>query len=137
MVFFLMIRRPPRSTRTDTLFPDTTLFRSVLRWALGAGVQNELKERLFNLYFIEGQDIGDHQVLADAAAAEGMDGALVKSLLDEDRSEERRVGKECVSTCRSRWSPYHKKKKSSNKSINIRQLLHNNTFNVPIETNKI
>src|SRR3546814_13686728 len=28
-VFFLMIRRPPRSTRTDTLFPDTTLFRSL------------------------------------------------------------------------------------------------------------
>src|SRR3546814_19493041 len=27
------------------------------------------------------------------------------------RSEERRVGKECVSTCRSRWSPYHLKKK--------------------------
>src|SRR3546814_16763278 len=30
-----------------------------------------------------------------------------------DRSEERRVGKGCVSTCRSRWSPYHKKKKES------------------------
>src|SRR3546814_14125106 len=29
--FFLMIRRPPRSTRTDTLFPYTTLFRSLLR----------------------------------------------------------------------------------------------------------
>src|SRR3546814_8682673 len=27
--------------------------------------------------------------------------------LDDHRSEERRVGKECVSTCRSRWSPYH------------------------------
>src|SRR3546814_13624351 len=27
-MFFLMIRRPPRSTRTDTLFPYTTLFRS-------------------------------------------------------------------------------------------------------------
>src|SRR3546814_17424082 len=27
------------------------------------------------------------------------------------RSEERRVGQECVSTCRSRWLPYHKKKK--------------------------
>src|SRR3546814_12547314 len=27
------------------------------------------------------------------------------------RSEERRVGKECVSTCRSRWSPFHKQKK--------------------------
>src|SRR3546814_946955 len=29
-MFFLMIRRPPRSTRTDTLFPYTTLFRSAL-----------------------------------------------------------------------------------------------------------
>src|SRR3546814_16899837 len=28
-------------------------------------------------------------------------------LFFEQRSEERRVGKECVSTCRSRWSPYH------------------------------
>src|SRR3546814_12353898 len=37
-----------------------------------------------------------------------------KPLLDvvlRRRSEERRVGKECVSTCRSRWAPYHKKKK--------------------------
>src|SRR3546814_12695882 len=43
-IFFLLIRRPPRSTRTDTLFPYTTLFRSALldrldrhephRWAL-------------------------------------------------------------------------------------------------------
>src|SRR3546814_13445765 len=31
------------------------------------------------------------------------------------RSEERRVGKECVSTCRSRWSPYHQKKKQITK----------------------
>src|SRR3546814_5744016 len=31
LVFFLMIRRPPRSTRTDTLFPYTTLFRSAER----------------------------------------------------------------------------------------------------------
>src|SRR3546814_7250424 len=30
--FFLMIRRPPRSTRTDTLFPYTTLFRSIQPW---------------------------------------------------------------------------------------------------------
>src|SRR3546814_290696 len=38
--FFLMIRRPPRSTRTDTLFPYTTLFRSLKRreyWAVGFG----------------------------------------------------------------------------------------------------
>src|SRR3546814_13352292 len=38
--------------------------------------------------------------LVDGAAGDGADGAA-------DRSEERRVGKECVSTCRSRWSPYH------------------------------
>src|SRR3546814_18214225 len=34
---------------------------------------------------------------------------------DQDRSEERRVGKECVSTCRSRWSPYHYKNKKKQK----------------------
>src|SRR3546814_15652166 len=34
-IFFLMIRRPPRSTRTDTLFPYTTLFRSVAAPAAG------------------------------------------------------------------------------------------------------
>src|SRR3546814_11025686 len=33
--FFLMIRRPPRSTRTDTLFPYTTLFRSVVQQHIG------------------------------------------------------------------------------------------------------
>src|SRR3546814_18320027 len=32
---------------------------------------------------------------------------------ERGRSEERRVGKECVSTCRSRWSPYHYTKKSN------------------------
>src|SRR3546814_15601710 len=34
-------------------------------------------------------------------------GDLPKAAEHPDRSEERRVGKECVSTCRSRWSPYH------------------------------
>src|SRR3546814_20206975 len=40
---------------------------------------------------------------------------VLVELLTEDgvtRSEERRVGKECVRTCRSRWSPYHSTKKS-------------------------
>src|SRR3546814_13628843 len=32
-------------------------------------------------------------------------------LEEKQRSEERRVGKECVSTCRYRWSPYHSQKK--------------------------
>src|SRR3546814_19292989 len=36
--FFLMIRRPPRSTRTDTLLPYTTLFRSWRSGVIGASV---------------------------------------------------------------------------------------------------
>src|SRR3546814_10861061 len=42
MFFFLRIRRPPRSTRTDTLFPYTTLFRS----PLDASVQQGLEETM-------------------------------------------------------------------------------------------
>src|SRR3546814_9749313 len=38
--FFLMIRRPPRSKRTDTLFPYTTLFRSIL--ALSSAVRKSM-----------------------------------------------------------------------------------------------
>src|SRR3546814_7020073 len=38
--FFLMIRRPPRSTRTDTLFPYTTLFRSITTLKVGDVVQS-------------------------------------------------------------------------------------------------
>src|SRR3546814_21127380 len=41
-LFFLLIRRPPRSTRTDTLFPYTTLFRS----AVGVGAPDEWQQRL-------------------------------------------------------------------------------------------
>src|SRR3546814_19237881 len=37
---------------------------------------------------------------------------LVRIATGAARSEERRVGKECVSTCRSRWSPYPQQKKS-------------------------
>src|SRR3546814_14001765 len=48
--FFLMIRRPPRSTRTDTLFPYTTLFRSQVPSELHAGgrpgVGGRLNEQL-------------------------------------------------------------------------------------------
>src|SRR3546814_21195285 len=34
--------------------------------------------------------------------------------IDDQRSDERRVGNECVSTCRPRWSPYHSIKKEKN-----------------------
>src|SRR3546814_11386033 len=43
------------------------------------------------------------------AGRAGIDGDLAVG----DRSEERRVGKECVSTCSSRWSPYHYKQENT------------------------
>src|SRR3546814_13367027 len=51
--------------------------------------------------------------IVDGKASSGPAGGetIAKQVLDA-RSEERRVGKECVITCRSRWSPYHSKKKS-------------------------
>src|SRR3546814_16451444 len=44
---------------------------------------------------------------AEQVEIEGRHRDAVEFLVDGARSEERRVGKECVSTCRSRWSPYH------------------------------
>src|SRR3546814_11089558 len=46
--------------------------------------------------------------LTQALFANGEDAGPIAQALR--RSEERRVGKECVSTCRSRWSPYHSNK---------------------------
>src|SRR3546814_13705531 len=127
-----MIRRPPRSTRTDTLFPYTTLFRSrrfaqrdavdadldlddILDAVRGAGVEF--------LLLHPARGVGDigrvapdalAKALEAAAGAGAVDlGRLVARRLGElfadrgGRSEERRVGKEGVSTCRSRCAPYH------------------------------
>src|SRR3546814_12331691 len=47
--FFLMIRRPPRSTRTDTLFPYTTLFRSL------GGIEPRVAQQV-----IQRDHLGDH-----------------------------------------------------------------------------
>src|SRR3546814_20875128 len=101
--FFLMIRRPPRSTRTDTLFPYTTLFRSRLMPPPTANLPGgyDFAQRA---WFDGIGAVGT--VLGKVSRAPGR-GAATPSV----RSEERRVGKECVSTCRSRWSPYHYKKK--------------------------
>src|SRR3546814_15913714 len=46
-----------------------------------------------------------------AALCAAFDVYLLSDPVRHSRSEERRVGKECVSTCRSRWSPYYKTKK--------------------------
>src|SRR3546814_9572585 len=49
----------------------------------------------------------DLPVNADFESGFAVDAAGVAESVRLARSEERRVGKECVSTCRSRWSPYH------------------------------
>src|SRR3546814_11566987 len=110
-----MIRRPPRSTRTDTLFPYTTLFRSLD----GGGSRNDPQRNHCGCFR---QDLTRFATTASARlparhmAKGGGDGKGLRDRPDRglpcfceggSRSEERRVGKECVSTCRSRWSPYH------------------------------
>src|SRR3546814_1776916 len=47
---------------------------------------------------------GDREIATEEAAAVG---GIAEFFVHPPSSEERRVGKECVSTCRSRWSPYH------------------------------
>src|SRR3546814_11052110 len=49
----------------------------------------------------------DLYAMAEPKRLRGANVMLQQSLELQIRSEERRVGKECVSTCRSRWSPYH------------------------------
>src|SRR3546814_9984907 len=46
-------------------------------------------------------------MVSTVSASASKRAALQRSIIEALRSEERRVGKECVSTCRSRWSPYH------------------------------
>src|SRR3546814_18932758 len=131
-----MIRRPPRSTRTDTLFPDTTLFRSyaedpaVRQVALKAGQQ--LADLCDRHNFMPAQAVAaaaavfvatartamlanrdapitpEEIATFQAAVMLSMQAGLKRMLESGDtRSEERRVGKEDGSTCRARWSPYH------------------------------
>src|SRR3546814_18567164 len=57
MVFLLMLRRPPRSTRTDTLCPYTTLFRSLA----DTTKNRERFEAQFNRPFEEGQSLTNAQ----------------------------------------------------------------------------
>src|SRR3546814_3235138 len=93
---FLMIRRPPRSTRTDTLFPYTTLFRS------GAG---------------RWRDGGPGAGLARRTAA-GPEGIMVKQGVYGRRSEEHTS--ELQSLMRISYAVFCLKKKKIHKDINDR-----------------
>src|SRR3546814_11650292 len=116
-----MIRRPPRSTRTDTLFPYTTLFRS---WPLTLTIVLLFGPKVLSVLWLLIDDsrrkaLGGLDGILNSIAIEIPLSILVAPLnmltqtmaiidiIRGRRSEERRVGKECVSTCRSRWSPYH------------------------------
>src|SRR3546814_16293634 len=111
--FFLMIRRPPRSTRTDTLFPYTTLFRSY-QAAMPAWL-GWVAVLLLALYLAAypalaawgAWAVQTFVAPAKAGAAAGSQGARPNEI---GRAS---VGKECVSTGRSRWAPYHYKKNTS------------------------
>src|SRR3546814_19355697 len=126
-----MIRRPPRSTRTDSLFPYTTLFRSVgavfcVLDLGGIGRRTPGAESAF-VHFAARAEIAGARILrcSERAGVEAVAAADTEILRMQHhgvlrgveavdradrragRSEERRVGKEGVGTCRSRWSPYH------------------------------
>jgi len=61
--------------------PNTLNAHRLIRWAGQAGLQDEMVERLFRLYFLEGGDLTDMAVLARAATEAGMERALVERLL--------------------------------------------------------
>src|SRR3546814_10863846 len=63
-----------------------------------------------NLAYLSLMTLFPFFIVAAAVASifgRSQDGLAAVGAFLETRSEERRVGKECVSTCRSRWSPYH------------------------------
>src|SRR3546814_12656930 len=122
-----MIRRPPISTRTDTLLPYTTLFRSLPSEAEQPVITIAVGETIDSMYIgfsskvLANNQISDYLLRVVAPKLQAVDGVQQAEFLGEkrfalrvwmdpdnlSRSEERSVGKECVSKCRSRWSPYH------------------------------
>lgn len=64
--------------------PNTLDSHRLIRWAGGAGVQDKVVELLFQRYFEQGADIGDHDILVAVAVEAGMDGTVVRDLLASD-----------------------------------------------------
>src|SRR3546814_18369101 len=80
------------------------LFRLIERLGLSDGLFQEIALRLQSLV----APVGQLAVKFVPSLINRKAGIELEIIFQEGvRSEERRVGKECVSTCRSRWSPYH------------------------------
>src|SRR3546814_1637089 len=99
LFFFLCIRRPPRSTRTDTLFPYTTLFRSLVRVRVRqSGILDNRQRRQPAAEFgcIRAPDVSSvpSQVDAFVGAAVGVDlGQPLARHRVEEETAAREVGK--------------------------------------------
>src|SRR3546814_8805181 len=81
-----MIRRPPGSTRTDTLFPYTTLFRSQVK------IHLRQRDRLFERADVGGERLRDHRRLLENLLLHEV---AVIALLDRRRSDARRRNFAC------------------------------------------
>src|SRR3546814_8750531 len=93
-----MIRRPPRSTRTDTLFPYTTLFRSsIFRYAADRGARERItvfESRAFLSILILGVMLADTRSRLKRAQATGAEDA--KRIGPLQRQTAVRTGEECT-----------------------------------------
>ena len=69
--------------------PNTLDCHRLILWARNAGDPGRMKQRLMELYFTEGADLTDREVLVKAAADCGMDAAVTRELLASDRDVER------------------------------------------------
>lgn len=68
--------------------PNTLNAHRLIRWSAGAGRQDAVVERLFQLYFLEGEDVGRTDVLVQAAEDAGIEGADVRALLETDADKD-------------------------------------------------
>jgi len=64
--------------------PNTLDAHRLIRWAQAPDLQDEMVERLFSLYFLEGSDIGNSDVLLGAAKDVGLDLTIVTDLIETD-----------------------------------------------------
>src|SRR3546814_15880475 len=99
---------PPEQSRVSGGEPRPTWFRaSTRRPGDHLGVGECARTLIIPGVATPAQLIPGVVGVAPALRGTGGEKAVEYGLERQRRSEERRVGKECVSTCRSRWSPYH------------------------------